>query len=134
MAGVLVERVQDPVVGELEDVVAVHDGRELEQGMAVVDPQRPERRDDGGWGGEEAGVVLVVAVQGPGEAVRARLRERGSRLGHEAGVGVVDAARPVALVQVAGEGERSESERQAGRDGQPGATGAGQQSPAALVH
>ncbi len=74
--GVLVDRAERGVVGELEDAFAVDDGRELEQRVAVVLPERLEGRAHLRGRREEAGVVLGVAVQRPGEAVRALLRQR----------------------------------------------------------
>jgi hypothetical protein len=97
-AGALVERAQHGVVAELEDAFAVDHRRELEQRVVVVDPQGSERRAHVSGGGEEAGVVAVVAVDRPGEAVGRGLRQLRRRLGDEAGVGVVDVAGAVALV------------------------------------
>ena len=119
VAGVLVDRLEHAVVGELEDVIAADHRRELEQRAAVVHPQPLERRVQAGGGGEEARVVLGVAVERPGEAVRAARRQARGRLGHEARVGVVDAAGAVALVQVGAEhdGEQQhEHRRQAEED------------------
>src|SRR5207249_9535159 len=96
----LANRVDDRVVAELEDVVAADDGRELEQRAEVVHPEMLE----GGmqaWGRrEKAGVFLGVAVEGPGEAVLRLGRKRWRVFRDEAGVGVVDAPRAVALVEI----------------------------------
>ena len=69
LPGVLVERGEHAVVGELEDVVAVDHRGELEQRVDVVHPQALEGRVDARGRGEEARVLLVVAVERPGEAV-----------------------------------------------------------------
>ena len=116
VAGVEVDRAECAVVGELEDVIAVDGGRELEQRAAVAHPQTLEGREDAGGGGEEAGVVAGVAVEGPGGAFGPAGGQDGGGLGDEAGVGVVDAAGAVALVEVAAEGERGEQHEQSGRD------------------
>ena len=113
------------VVGELEEVIAVDHGRELEQRAAVVHPQPLERRVQAGGGGEEARVVLGVAVERPGEAFRAARRQARGRLGHEARVGVVDAAGAVALVQIAAEhdGEQQHEQRRQAEEDSFGAEG-----------
>ena len=113
VAGVEVDRAEGAVVGELEDVVAVEGGRELEQRVAVADPEALEGREDAGGGGEEAGVVAGVAVEGPGGAFGAARGQGGGGLGDEAGVGVVDVAGAVALVEVGAEGERERAARRA---------------------
>ena len=83
----LVDRGQHAVVGELEDVVAVDHGRELEQRVAVAHPQLPEGRAHAVGRGEEAGVVLGVAVDRPGEAVGAARRAGRRRLRRRSGRG-----------------------------------------------
>ena len=97
----LVYRVQPGVVAKLVEAVAVHDGRELEQGAAPVGPERLERGAQARGGGEEASVVLGVAVQGPRKAAGALCGQFGRRLRHKRGVGVVDVAGAVLLVEVA---------------------------------
>ncbi len=112
-----VDRAERAVVGELEDVIAVDRGRELEQGAAVAHPQAAEGREHACGGGEEAGVVARVAVEGPGRAFGPARGQDGGGLGDEAGVGVVDAAGAVALVEVAAECERGDQQQeQSGRD------------------
>ena len=101
------------VVGELEDVVAVEHGRELEQRVAGAHPQVLERRVHAGRGGEEAGVVRGVAVERPGVTSEpARSGQRRGGLGDEARVRVVDAAGAMALVQVAAERDGDEQQQQ----------------------
>ena len=118
--GVLADRVDDRVVAELEDVVAADHGRELEQRAEVVHPKMLE----GGmqaWGrGEEARVFLGVAVEGPGEAILRLGRKRRCVFGDEAGVGVIDAPRAVALVEIDAEGDPAEQQQHAGGESEAG--------------
>ena len=120
LAGVLVDRAQHAVVGELEDAVFGEHGRELAQRAAADDPVDLEGRVQAGGGGEVAGVGLGVAIEGPREAFGTALGQRGVGLGHEARVGVIDRAGAVARVEIA-------AERQGGDDDERD-----QREPAAL--
>ena len=121
----LADRLQQAVVGELEDVIAADHGRELEQRAAVVHPQPLERGVQARGGGEEARVFLRVAVERPREAVRTARRQARRRLGDEARVRVVDAAGAVALVLIGAEhdGEQQHEQRRQAREDSSGAEG-----------
>ena len=78
LAVLLAQRAQLAVVGELEQRVARHHGRELEQRGGLALPDRYERAAERRRWREEAPVVLRVAVVAPDEGVRPWLR-RGLR-------------------------------------------------------
>ena len=70
-----------------------------------------------GRSGEEAAVILGVAVDRPGELVGRGFGQcRRGRLRDEAGVGVVDAASSVAFVEVAGEGRGCDQDDESQKD------------------
>ena len=108
------DRVDHGVVAELEDVVAADHGRELEQGAEVARPEQLEGRAHLGRRWEEAGVFLGVAVEGPGEAVLRLGWKRRRVFRDEARVGVIDAARAIALVEVDPQGGAAEQQHGCG--------------------
>ena len=96
LAVLLAQRRQLAVVGELEDRLARHHGRELEQRRRLALPDRQERAAEGGGRREEAPVVLGVAVVAPDEVVDlAASAARASGPARSAGSGASSVARGV---------------------------------------
>ncbi len=100
--GLPVDRAENRVVCELVDAFVRHHRRKLQQRGLFAFPDAPEGRFDRRGRGDVAVMVGGVAVERPHER---RFLWCGRWLfagffGHEAGVGVVDRARAMALVEV----------------------------------
>ena len=106
LAGALVEDVQRGVVLEQEQLALGHDRRELEQDLARIAPDAPERRPQARRRRQVLALVLGVAVARPEEVLQRVLARRAllgllrdllgdsghRRLGHELDVRVRDVA------------------------------------------
>ena len=128
---VLVDRVQHRVVTELEDVVAAHHRRELQQRPEAARPHLVEGRVQLRGRGEVAVVIMRVAVQRPREAVH-RLARCG--FGHEPRVRVVNAAGAVFFVDHSGDHDAGDDEHDDAAGREPRAYGAGTQTPEEPSH